>query len=616
MAAALVLISVAACKNRTSLSPFGESPRKNHATATVRTHGFNPFRALKYSKNEGAIDYVNANAPKGGDLRLATTDPFNSLNVMNWGVRIADRPPPRLYDLVFETLLKEARDLDLSQYGLVAQDVEWARDLSFVTFHLNPLAKFSNGEPVTADDVVFSYDYIRHTHYYFDKQAWKSVIQAKALDRHTVRFDLTPESEIEGLLTISTLGKIIVFNKRFTLANPRETWGHNGVVPIGSGPYIIDEFLPRRKVVYRHQSNYWANDLMIRKGQFNFDHIVFNVYMDASVARMAMKRGDVDYWLEDKLPEYRALERSLSDLKAERVKRAVSNRFFAIVLNSQNALFKDRRVRLALALTYPFSATNQIMFGGTHAQILSLFNGTEFAHQETLGALERKELGQFEDIPSEAYSPQPNIAEWFTEDNRERLKSALSLFRQAGWNPRDGRLVDPRGTPFRFTLFFWERAYERWFSLFRENLRKVGVQVTLRFLDPTSFTSLLRTHRYEARLTDFTNEPVPESSMLESLLDSRYTFEVDNLHSVGIANPVLDKLVADYREATRFHERVEVARAIDRVVMAESYFIPLGLELYEHLIYQPWLHHEDPMSPRLGTDIVTTWWAEQESPAN
>jgi microcin C transport system substrate-binding protein len=607
MSRILILLFLAA-----SFAHGGADQAADQAVETTKSHGYNPYRPLKYPAGADHIDYVNPNAPKGGELRLGTNFIFDCLNAMNWGTRMSDNAAPRVYELLFDTLMATARDRDYSYYGLVAEEVESANDDSFVIIRLNPNARFSNGDQVTAEDIAFSYQYVRQTYHYYDQQAWRPILSVQILDSRTLRFNVENKDHMKARMAISALGEILVLNKKFTEKYPRETWGRNGVIPLGSGPYEIESWLPRDKVVYRRRNDYWAKDHFLRKGLFNFDRISYRYFADTNIERIAVERGDLDFRNESKLAAFEAMKKEHPELTAEIVHSPRLNYSSGILLNTQRPVFRDRRVRKAMALAFPFWIVNHMMFNDFLSPVTSFFFHSEFAHGGIPDPRELNVMSKFTSLPPDSYLSQSTGPELNAgRDFRQGLEEASRLLAAAGWRLVNGTLTSSDGKPFVFNFVYSDSQMERWLMLYRHYLSMLGIEMELVRRDDSAFVGLVRSQNYDSRAGYFGFSSVPDPAEMESYFGSKYAFDSENSASSGIVNQDIDRLIDMYSRTLNDDERTTIGRVIDRVLLAEYYVIPFGQETKARLIHSPWLKHEAGISPRLGTDPIYTWWSEK-----
>nr|CAM76129.1 Bacterial extracellular solute-binding protein, family 5 [Magnetospirillum gryphiswaldense MSR-1] len=421
-------------------------------------HGLAMHGTLKYPSDFTNFDYVNPNAPKGGELRLADQGPFDSLNPF-----ITKGQTPDGAALPFDTLMDSAADEPFSEYGLIAETVETPPDRSWVIFTLRPQARWHDGQPITADDVIFSLETLRTKgapHYRF---YYAGVDKMEKLGARRVKFSFKPGDNRELPLI---LGQLPILPKHYWQG---KTFDETTLVPpLGSGPYRVGKFEPGRFITYERVADYWAKDMPTQRGRYNFDRIRYDVYRDATVALEALKAGEYDLRLENESKKWAT---GYSDWDAVKTGKAVLREFRhampsgmqGYAFNLRRPLFSDVRVREALAQAFDFEWANRNLFYGQYARTNSYFDNSELAAKglpvaDELALLEPLRAQVPPQVFSQEYQSPP------TDPNlgiRPNLRRAVALLEQAGWQVVDGKLVDAGGQPFRFEILLNSPAFER-----------------------------------------------------------------------------------------------------------------------------------------------------------
>lgn len=413
--------------------------------------------SAKYPPGFQHFDFVDPQAPKGGSLRRMESGSFDTLNPFaNRGTPISMTQAA----LIYETLGFQSLDEPFTEYGYLARYIEKAPDNSWVRFHIDPRARFSDGVAVTAEDVKFSFDSLVEQGSPFWRAYYKEVLEPVVEDRLRIRFDFRHAGNRELPLVLAQLYVL-----------PRHWWQGRDFnrssmqPPLGSGPYRLEKAEAGRSVSYRRNPDWWARDLPVGRGLYNFERIRFDYYRDSGVALQAFKAGQADINVETSVKAWSSGYDSpaLRDgqLRQESFPYPYPASLQGLVFNLRRPLFEDRRVRQALSLLFDFEWTNRQLFGGRYKRLRSYFDNSEMAARGLPGADELALLeplrGQIpEEVFGQAYAPPVNDG---SGDIHERLVQAYRLLGEAGWHAVDGRLLDTAGRPLRFELLLQARAW-------------------------------------------------------------------------------------------------------------------------------------------------------------
>ncbi|MCW8910223.1 MAG: extracellular solute-binding protein, partial [Gammaproteobacteria bacterium] len=437
----------------------------------------------KYGENFKHFDYVNPEAKKGGKLVLSGFGTFDSLNPYILKGIAADG-----LSLIFESLLEKSMDEPFTGYGLLAEDIALAKDKLSVTFRLNSKARFSNGQPVTAKDVKFSFDTLMseqaHPQYRF---YYADVKQAVVLDDRNIRFDfkrVNPELHL-------IIGSIPVFSKTWLAGKPFDKISEE--IPISSGPYIVESFSLGKQIVLKRNPDYWGNHLPVRKGMYNFDQIVYKYYKDTTVALEAFKAGEFDFffenhskrWARDHVgPRYKSGEILKIELKHQN-----NAGMQGFVFNTRKELFKDRHVRKALTLAMDFEWSNSKLFYDQYVRNDSYFSNSELASSGLPQGEELKLLEMFRDQLSDDIFTKTWQAPTTKKPSslRKNLRTAKKLLDEAGWKVKDGVLKNADGQIFEFDFMLIQKGFERILAPFAHNLSKLGIKMNYRTVDASLY---------------------------------------------------------------------------------------------------------------------------------
>ncbi|MDM7323080.1 MAG: extracellular solute-binding protein [Gammaproteobacteria bacterium] len=514
--------------------------------------------------------YVNPEAPKGGELLMSAFGSFDSLNPF----LLKGLPAAGLSLLVFESLLEKSLDEPFSMYGLLAEDVDLAEDGLSVTFRLRPQARFSDGTPVTAQDVKFSFDTLRstpaHPMYRF---YWADVERAEVLDVRTVRFVFKRTNPELHLI----LGEMPVLSERWV--NGRSFDQLARVVPVGSGPYVVESFAWGKQIRYRRNPDYWAQDLPVRRGMFNFDRISFKYYKDRTVSLEAFKAGEFEFFYENHSKRWARDHEGPRYASGEIIKTTIPHHNNAgmqgIVFNTRRALFQDRRVREALGLAMDFEWSNRNLFYGQYTRCDSYFSNSELAAQGLPQGEELALLEPYRDqLPPEVFTHEfkPPVA-GDAAKLRDNLIRAKHLLEEAGWRVRDGVLVNAEGRPFRFEILLGQKGFERVMAPYVYNLRKLGIQADYRTIDAALYQRRVDTFDFDAVIEVFGQSQSPGNELFNMFHSQSADREGSNNY-MGVKDPVVDALVEKIVYAKDRQSLVTAAHALDRVLLWGHYLVP------------------------------------------
>ena len=533
-------------------------------------HGLAMHGTLKYPGDFTHFDYVNPNAPKGGELRLADQGPFDSLNPF-----ITKGQPPDGAALPFDTLMDSAADEPFSEYGLIAETVETPPDRAWVIFTLRKQARWHDGQPITADDVIFSLETLRTKgapHYRF---YYAGVDKTEKLGERRIKFSFKPGDNRELPLI---LGQLPILPKHYWQG---KTFDETTLVPpLGSGPYRVGKFEPGRFITYERVADYWAKDMPTQKGRYNFDRIRYDVYRDATVALEALKAGEYDLRLENESKKWAT---GYSDWDAIKTGKAVLREFRhgmpsgmqGYAFNLRRPLFADIRVREALALAFDFEWANRNLFYGQYARTNSYFDNSELAAKglpsaDELALLEPLRAQLPPQVFSQEYQSPPTAPDLGIRPN---LRRAVALLEQAGWQVVDGKLQDAGGQPFRFEILLNSPAFERITLPFARNLKRLGIDASVRTVDPTQYVNRVREFDFDMIVMSWGQSLSPGNE--QSMYWSSEAAEQPGSRNVGgIRNPAIDTLIDKVIAAPGRRELVAATRALDRVLLWNWYVIP------------------------------------------
>ncbi|MDG4551609.1 MAG: extracellular solute-binding protein [Candidatus Contendobacter sp.] len=567
-------------------------------------HGIALYGQPKYGPDFQHFAYVNANAPRGGEARFAAIGGFDTFNPFN----IKGEAAAGIGQL-FETLLTESKDEPFSAYGLIAESIEVPDDRGSVTFAIRPQARFHDGAPITADDVLFSFETLKAKGSPFFRLYYANVAKAEKLGERRVKFTFAPGENRELPLI---MGQMPVLSKKYW--ENRDFAATTLDAPVGSGPYRIERFEPGRFIVYQRDGNYWGKDLPVNRGLHNIDRLRYDYYRDVVVALEAFKAGAYDLRLENSAKQWAtgydfpAFTKGL--VKKETFSRQLPAGMQGFAFNLRRPLFQDARVRQALAYAFDFEWSNRNLFYNQYTRTRSYFDNSELAAQglpspEELALLEplRKELPP--EVFTAAYAPP--VANDDTQ-LRANLQKALQLLQDAGWTFRDRKLVNAKtGEPFRFELLIAEPTWERIALPFARNLERLGIEMSVRLVDSAQYENRLRDFDFDVVVNVWGQSLSPGNEQRE-FWSSAAADQPGSRNLVGLKNPAVDKLVDRLIAAPDRASLVTRTRALDRALQWNFLVVPHWHIPYDRIAF--WDKFGYPgITPLHGVQL-DAWWID------
>ena len=577
-------------------------------SGTTTSHGLSIYGDLKYGPGFKHFDYVNPDAPKGGDVRLAAIGTFDSLNpFILKGVAAA------AVAQLFETLTVASWDEPSSEYGLIAESIEVPADRSWVAFTLRQEARFHDGRPITVDDVIWTFQTLKTKGHPFYRSYFAQVVKAEAVGPRKVKFTFGPGDNRE--LPIIT-GQMPVLSKAYFATHDFEKTTLEA--PVGSGPYRVESVDAGRSIVYRRVKDYWGAKLPVRVGLYNFDTIRYDYYRDSTVAIEAFKAGQYDFRQENSAKNWAtaygipALSQGL--LKKEEIPNQVPTGMQAYVYNTRHPIFQDRRVRQALGYAFDFEWTNKTLFYGSYTRTKSYFSNSELASRGLPGPDELKVLEPFRGrVPAEVFTKEylpPNTDA--PVDMRASLREGLTLLKEAGWVVKNEKLANARGEPMQFEVLLNDAAFERITLPFAKNLERLGVTARVRTVDTAQYQKRLEEFDFDMTVVVWGQSLSPGNEQRDQWT-SKEANVPGSRNYAGIRDPVVDRLVDLVIQAPDRPSLIARTRAMDRVLLWGFYVITQWHFTNFRVVF--WDKFERPrVSPKyaLGFD---TWWVDGKKEA-
>ena len=563
----------------------------------------------KYPANFKHVDYVNPDAPKGGTFRESAMGSFDSLNPF-----ISKGVPADNIGLVFDTLAQQGLDEPITEYGLIAGKIEKAPDNSWVRFYLRPEARFHDGHPIRADDVVFSFQTLIKDGAPLYRGYYSDVEEAVAEDPLTVLFKFKHNNNRELPLI---LGQLPVLPKHWWAT--RDFNKGNLEMPLGSGPYKVSEVKAGRSIRYERVKDYWGKDLPANRGFYNFDVMTTDYYRDNTVALEALKAGQFDYWLEMSAKNwanaYNIPAVSEGRLNKEQIPNGNPTGMQGFVFNLRRPVFQDVRVRQALTLLLDFEWTNKQLFNGAYVRTRSYFENSEMAATGLPDADQLAILDPFrgkipEQVFTEAFQNPVTDASGMI---RTQQRKAYQLLQEAGWRIVDDKMVDANGKPVTIEFLLAQTEFERVLLPFKRNLSDLGIDLVIRRVDVSQYINRVRSRDFDMIVGSFPQSNSPGNEQREFWM-SAAADKPGSRNSMGLKDPVVDQLVEQLINADSRKSLVAHARALDRVLQWGYYVIPNWHIKTWRVAY--WNHIGHPkISPKYDIGTATWWIKPNVAPA-
>jgi microcin C transport system substrate-binding protein len=582
-------------------------------------HGLSLFGDLKYPPGFAHFDYVNANAPKAGVVRQISIGTFDNVNIVVAGVKgtLAGS-----IGLIYERLLESSLDEVTSGYGLIAEAVSYPDDYSSASYKLRPEAKWHDGSPITPDDVIFSFEAFK-----------KYSPQLSAYYRHVTKVEKTGDREVTFSFDApgnrelpQIVGELTILPKAWWKGTDkngkkRDVGETTLESPLGSGPYRLKEFTVGRSLVYERVPNYWGNALNINIGINNFDELRYEYFRDTTVALEAFKGDTVD-WRTENSAKYWA---TAYDFPAATEKRVVLEEFpinssgamQAFAFNIRRAKFQDLRVRRAFNYAFDFEEMNRQIFFGQYSRIASYFQGTELACSGVPSGRELELLESVRDkVPAELFTTAyTNPVGGNPEAVRNNLREAIRLFKEAGYEIQNQKLIDTRtGSPFAVEFLADDPSFERVFLFYKPSLDRLGITISVRTVDDAQYENRLRNWDFDI-ITNAWGESLSPGNEQRGYWGSQAADQPGSLNLIGIKNPAVDAMIDAVIFAKSRDDLVSATHALDRVLLWNNYVVPQWT--YGKVRSARWDRFGRPEAmPKYGASAFpTVWWWDADKAA-
>ena len=570
------------------------------------SHAIAMHGSPKYEASFVHVNYVNPDAPKGGSITFSTVGSYDSFNPF-----ILKGQGAAGIGNLFETLTTSSSDEAFTEYGLLAETIEWPDDRSWVAFTLRKEAKWHDGNSVTVDDVIWTFNTLMEKGHPFYKYYYGDVTEAIKENDHKVRFNFKGNTNMELPLIV---GQLPVLPKHYWQDRNFEETTLD--VPIGSGPYKIKSFDAGRAITYELDQNYWGTNVPIKKGTENFGIIKYEYYKDRSIEREAFKSGEIDFFSENTSKDWAtsydipAVEKRL--IIKELIEHENPQGMQAFAFNTRKDIFKDKKVREALAHAFDFEWTNKNLFYGAYKRTNSFFENSELASKGLPQGQEIQFLRNYKNVlPKEVfieiYNPPKTDGSGYM---RKNLKIATRLLSSAGWKLVDGQLIhEQTNQPFEFEILLVSPAFERIVLPFKDNLQKLGMLVEVRTIDSAQYQNRMDNFDFDMIVSTFRQSLSPGNEQ-RNFWGSDAADTNGSRNIIGIKNPTIDDLIEKIISAKDREELITTTRALDRILLWNHYVIPQWhISAYRVLYWD--IFDKPKVRPKysLGTN---TWWIDNK----
>lgn len=577
------------------------------ASAENQSHALAMFGAPKYNKSFTHFDYANPKAPKGGSLHLASQGGFDSLNPFIAKGQAADG-----IGYIYDSLTVSSGDEPFSQYALVAKTIHWPDDRSYVRYTLRPEARFHDGKKITADDVAFSFNLLMEKGSPMFKSQYANVAKVTVEGPHSVRFDFKDTSNQELILII---GQLPILPKHAINA---ETFDKTSLEkPLGSGPYKISKVDPGKRIRLLRVKDYWAKDLPVNKGRYNFDSIQYDYYRDTTVMLEALKVGAYDFRLERISKQwatgYKSNALREGVLKKQEIKHSNPQGMQAFILNTRNPLFADINVRKALNYAFDFEWTNQALFYGAYKRSDSYFSNSELAAPPLPTKAELELLTPLkQNLPESVFtSAYKNPTTKGDGNNRNNLRQAKRLLVKAGWQVKDGVLKNADGKPFKFEFLIYDASFERIINPYIQSLKKLGIQASIRKVEISQYIQQMRQFNFDVISATLPQSLSPGIEQMQYWHSSSANTKASRNFS-GINNKAIDVLVKKVISADTRPKLLTATHALDRALLHNYYTVPQW-HIGKHRIAYWDKFGKPKTAPKYDfvfSQSLNTWWQD------
>ncbi len=574
------------------------------AVEAIAEHAIAMHQDLKYGPDFEHFDYVNPDAPKGGHVRLSAIGTFDSLNPF-----ILKGGAASNIGTLFDTLTVRSEDEPFSEYGLIAEDIEVPEDRSWVAYTLREEARFHDGNPITPEDVIFSLTLLKNQGHPFYRAYYANVATAEQVGPRKVKFTFAPGDNRELPLIV---GQLPVLSKAYWSGRDFEKTTLEP--PLGSGPYRVVFVEPGRSITYRRVADYWGANLPVNRGRYNVDTLRFDYYRDTTVALEAFKAGEYDFRSENTAKNWATAYDTAAVrngmIKKEEIPHERPTGMQAFVFNVRRPIFRDPRVREALAYAFDFEWSNKTLFNGAYTRTASYFSNSELASRGLPSPEELAILEPYrEQIPEAVFSKkyQPPATDG-SGNIRANLRKAMGLLKAAGWIIKHGKLINQQtAKPMAFEILLVQSEFERVVLPFIRNLKRLGVSARVRTVDTAQYQNRLDAFDFDMIVASFGQSLSPGNEQRDFWGSEKAAIK-GSRNLIGIKDKVVDELIEQVISAPDRKSLVQRTRALDRVLLWGHYVIPNWHVRAFRVAY--WNKFDRPkITPKYALGF-NTWWVD------
>jgi len=570
-----------------------------------KLHGLAMHGLPLHKIQENYLPYVNPNAPKGGTLRLGVYGSFDNLN------RIAFKGSKASgLGYINDTLMRRVWDEAFTLYGLIAEFIEIPEDRSSITFYINRRAKFHDGSSITREDVLFSLKTFQTLGTPNQKKTYSKIIKTEMVDNNGIKMFFSNNEDKELPLIVAGFLPIVP-KKYYENIDVTKTFLN---IPLGSGPYKIKSLEPGRQIIYERIKNYWAKDLLVNKGQYNFDTLIYDYYKDSNVLLEAFKVGEYDYRREHNVKKWKSNYDfdavNQGDVILQEINNDRPTGMNALVMNSRKDIFNNRRVRLALSYAYDHEWINKALYDNAYTRTDSYFDNSPLASSGLPSELELELLYPWNDlIPKEVFTSSyaPPVSDG-SGIPRSNLRVAKKILEKEGWFIENGKLMK-NGKEFSFEFLIVSPSVEKIALAFQKTLEVLGITMSIRTVDSS---------QYQARMINYDFDMIKASWNVSLSPGNEQQFywgsdvgkKDGSKNYAGVNSPVVDDLIKKLIGAKNREELTTTIHALDRVLLWGHYVIPLYHSNTDRIAYWNFLEYPD-IIPLYGI-VIESWWANPE----
>ena len=582
----------------------------SNAFAADFKHGISTFGDLKYPVNFTHLDYVNPNAPKGGEFKYGVEGTFNNLNpFILKGIAASG------IEMIFDSLMEGPSDEISSKYGLVAEAVKLADDKSWISFRLRKNAKFHDGSPITSDDVIFTFETLLEKGHPSYKMIYRDVLEVKKINDYEVKFIFKNNKNRD--LPLAVAGLPVLSKKYYENIDFDKT---TLIAPLGSGPYQVKSIEPGRSITYERVKDYWAKDLPINKGRNNFDIVSYDYYRDTNVLVEAFKAGAYDFRQENIarnwVNSYNIDKIKNGEILKKEIPHSLPTGMQAFVFNLRKEKFQNRKLREAISYAFDFEWAKAKIFYNSYKRTSSYFSNSEFSSSGLPNQSELEILKPFKNqvpgqIPEEIFTTEFTLPKTDGSGySRDNLLKAKAILEEQGYVIKDQKLIDPK-TQKQLEIEFLidNKSFQMVIAPMIRNLTKLGIKAKTRMVDDNQYQVRINNFDYDVIVTVFGQGLIPGNEQF-SYWHSSTKNTVGGNNLAGVDNKVVDYLIEKIINAKSKEEILAATKSLDRVLLWNFYTIPQWHNNTYRILYKN--KFEMPkITPKYGIGL-DSWWIKSE----